>query len=153
MDKKIFVSKTPIVVRYAETDQMGIVHHSNYAVWFEAARTDFIKQLKSSYSGIEKMGVLMPLTDLAVSFKRPARYEQTVTVETRVDQLTPARIVFAYEVYNEEGALLARGTTHHAWTNLSLRPLNIVKKLPEVFKLLKNNAPEDAVQKKTRLIF
>lgn len=151
MDKKVFVSKTPIVVRYAETDQMGIVHHSNYAVWFEAARTDFIKQLKASYSSIERKGVLMPLTDLAVSYKWPAHYEETVTVETRVEQLTPARIVFAYEVYNEEGLLLARGNTYHAWTDASLRPLNIVKKMPEVFELLKNNASEDALQKKARL--
>jgi acyl-CoA thioester hydrolase len=133
MENKEFFSKTPVPVRYADTDQMGIAHHSNYAVWYEAGRTDFIKKLGYTYSGIEKEGVLLPLTDLECSFKRPAFYEDELTVITKLDSAGYVRAVFAYEVYNQEGALVSEGRTHHAWTDKALRPVNIKKKMPALY--------------------
>lgn len=67
------ITETQIVVRYAETDQMGIAHHSNYAVWFEQARTEFIRSLGITYGEMEKNGVMMPLTKLETVYKIPAR--------------------------------------------------------------------------------
>ena len=135
------ITETEIPVRYAETDQMGIVHHSHYAVWFEAARTDFFNQLGFRYGDMEDAGILLPLTDLACSYKKPARYEQTVTIRTRIERLTGVRIVFVYEVADREsGELLAAGETRHAWTGADLRPLNLKKKMPEVYEALRGSA-------------
>ncbi len=135
-----YFTKTRFTVRYADTDQMGIAHHSNYAVWYEAGRTDYIKSLGLSYSGIEQQGILLPLTDLFCSFKRPAFYEDALTVVTRLQSIGYARAVFAYEVYNEQGELLSGGRTHHAWTNKVLQPVNIAKIMPEMFAMLKKLA-------------
>ncbi|SHI12883.1 acyl-CoA thioester hydrolase [Sporobacter termitidis DSM 10068] len=131
-------TKTKLTVRYAETDQMGIVHHSNYPVWFEAGRTDFIRQTGVSYSDIEARGVLMPLYEIACRFKSPARYEDEVTVVTSLKELSRVRIILSYEVVRDsDGALLATGETLHAFTDKGLRPLNAERAAPDVYKLLK----------------
>lgn len=139
------ITETEIVVRYAETDQMGIVHHSHYAVWFEAARTDFFNQLGYRYSDMEDAGILLPLTDLACSYKKPARYEQTVVVRTRIEGLTGVRIAFAYEVVEgESGDTLATGETRHAWTGDDLKPFNLKKKRPAVYEALRGSVESGA---------
>jgi acyl-CoA thioester hydrolase len=131
-----FSSVTKITVRYADTDRMGIAHHSNYPVWFEAGRTDFIKRLGYSYSRIEREGAYLPLTDLSCSFKKPAGYEDEIEVHTRLSRLTLVRAVFSYEVYGPSGDLLCTGETRHAWTDTGLKPMNIAKKLPAVYETL-----------------
>jgi len=134
----MFTSETKLVVRYAETDRMGIVHHSNYPIWFEAGRTDFIKKLGMPYSRIEEMGVLLPLIELKCSFKSAARYEDEITVKTSVKELSYSRIVFYYEVYRNGGQTpITTGETMHAWTNADLKPVNIKKYMPEIYDLLK----------------
>lgn len=131
------ITETLIPVRYAETDQMGIVHHSHYAVWFEAGRTDFFNWLEYRYSDMEKAGILLPLTELACRYRKPARYEQNVIVRTRICRLTGVRIVFAYEVRDQEsGEILATGETCHACTGANLKPLNLKKKMPDVYEAL-----------------
>ena len=74
----------PLIVRYAETDRMGIVHHSNYPVWFEAGRTEYIKQNGISYSEIEKEGILLPLLELKCRFINSSTYEDRIVVRTSV---------------------------------------------------------------------
>lgn len=131
-------SQTRLTVRYAETDQMGIVHHSNYPVWFEAGRTEFLKQAGMSYSDVERRGVLLPLYENTCRFKLPAKYEDQVLIVTSIKELTRARLILSYEVLRESDmALLATGETHHAFTDKSLKPLNIEKALPDVFALLR----------------
>ena len=76
--------ETEMVVRYAETDQMGIAHHSNYPVWFEIGRTDFFKKIGFPYSQIESMGILLPLTDMKCKFTKPAKYEDTIVIKTQI---------------------------------------------------------------------
>ena len=128
-----------IVVRYAETDQMGIAHHSNYAIWFEAARTDYIKALGISYTECEKRGIRLPLFSLEVNYIRPAYYEDVVTIKTYIIQMSKTRLVMGYTVYNKStDELLAEGKTHHAWTNEELRPVNLLKYDKEVYQLLLN---------------
>ena len=78
------ISESKIIVRYQETDQMGIAHHSVYPVWFEVARTDFIKKLGITYSEIEKMGVMLPLTEVTCKYYKGTRYEDELTVTARV---------------------------------------------------------------------
>jgi acyl-CoA thioester hydrolase len=100
-------------VRYAETDQMGVVHHSVYPVWFEAARTAFSRAVGFPYSEWERQGVLLMVTDVACRFRMPARYDEKVTIWVRVVEAASRRVVFAYRVNGESGDLLAEGETRH----------------------------------------
>jgi acyl-CoA thioester hydrolase len=133
----MIISETNLVARYAETDRMGIVHHSNYPIWFEIGRTDFIKKLGFNYSKIEEEGILLPLTGLKCSFKSPARYEDELIVRTRVIKMSCVRLTFGYEVLKKEDmSLVVSGETLHAWTDKNLKPLNISKKMPELYVIL-----------------
>lgn len=139
----MFYSETRLTVRYAETDRMGIVHHSNYAVWFEAGRTDFIRKMGMPYSVIEEKGIMLPLSELKCSFKGIAKYEDEITVRTSIKEYTCARIVFQYEVFREGSEKsITIGETMHAWTNTSLRPINIKKHAPEVYELIQKAAEQ-----------
>ena len=130
-------TKTIFTVRYAETDQMGIVHHSNYAIWFEAGRTDFFKTIGISNTIIESKGVLLPLYEMNIKFIFPAKYEDEIVVITKLKSLFRSRIVLSYEVRNVvSNKLLATGETMHAWTNKMLKPINAQKVVPEVFATL-----------------
>lgn len=133
----MFTSETRFIVRYAETDQMGIVHHSNYPIWFEAGRTDFIRKAGLPYSKMEEMGLLLPLIELKCTYKGAARYEDEVVVRTSLKEMSYTRAVFIYEVYrNNETNIITTGETHHVWTDRSLKPLNIKKRSPDIYKLI-----------------
>lgn len=124
---------TKIEVRYAETDQMGVVHHSVYPVWFEVACTKFSQEMGVPYDEMEKMGLMLPVRELSVKYLEPARYGDTVTVETKAVRLTPARIVFSYRILVEE-RVIAQGETLHAWVNRDFRPINLKKVFPQVYE-------------------
>lgn len=136
----MFTSETEFVVRYAETDQMGIVHHSNYPIWFEAGRTDFIKKMGLPYSKVEEMGFMLPLIGLKCNYKSASKYEDNIVVRTQLKEITPVRVVFYYEVYRkEETDPLATGETTHVWTDKTLKPVNIKKHSDEIYQLLKKS--------------
>ena len=106
----MFVSATQIRVRYAETDQMGVVYHSNFFPYFESARAESIRQLGLTYVDIEKMGVIMPVVDVHCRYLHPARYDDLLTIKTILKELpVHHKIEFQHEVFNEEGELLAVG--------------------------------------------
>ncbi len=130
-----FVSETPIRVRYAETDQMGIVHHSAYIIWFEAGRSDWMRQRGSSYAALEARGYLLPLSEVSARFIAPAHYDELVIVKSWVEEIKSRKLTFGYEAMNaESGQLLATGFTSHICTDRSGR----VTTFPaEVFALLK----------------
>lgn len=130
-------AETRIITRYSETDQMGIIHHSNYAVWFEAGRTDFFKKIGFSYKEIEGRGILLPLYEMNCKFKSPARYEDEITIKTSLKEITKVRVIFSYKVINDlDGKLLSLGETMHGWTNRDLKLINAEKTIPEVYDLL-----------------
>ncbi|WP_017727471.1 acyl-CoA thioesterase [Halalkalibacterium ligniniphilum] len=125
------ITKTTIEVRYAETDQMGVVHHSNYFVWFELGRSHFIRDLGFQYHEMEKEGVLSPVTDIQASYKHPARYGETLTVKTWVKDYDGLRVVYGYEVINEEGMLCVIGSSTHVCVKKdSFRPISIRTHFP-----------------------
>ncbi len=106
----MFISTTQIRVRYAETDQMNVVYHGNYAQYFEVARAESIRQLGFTYKDMEAMGVIMPVVEMHTKFIRPAHYDELLTVKTILQELPTAhRIEFLQEVYNEAGGLLTTG--------------------------------------------
>lgn len=107
----MFTSSTNIRVRYAETDQMGVVYHSNYFPYFESARAEAIRELGFTYADMEKEGVIMPIIDVHARFIRPALYDDLLTIRTTLKEL-PAhhKIEFHHEVFNEKEELLTTAT-------------------------------------------
>jgi acyl-CoA thioester hydrolase len=106
----MFTSSTQIRVRYAETDQMGVVYHSNFFPYFESARAESIRELGFTYADMEKMGVIMPVTDVHCRYLRPAKYDDLLTIKTTLRELpVHHKIEFHHEVFNEKDELLAVG--------------------------------------------
>lgn len=132
-----YKSETRLTVRYAETDMMGIVHHSRYYPWFEQARTDFIKRSGLTYSQMEKMGILLPLTETQCRYIYGLTYEDEVLITCEIEKLTVARIEFAYGVYKlPEMKKASEGKTKHGFVDKDMRPLNLKKAFPEVWEKL-----------------
>ncbi|MDY7222838.1 acyl-CoA thioesterase [Halalkalibacterium halodurans] len=129
--KRPFVTKTAIDVRYAETDQMGVVHHSNYFIWFELGRGELIKEMGFHYADMEKDGVLSPVADIHASYKRPVHYGETVTIHTWVEHYDGLRVVYGYEVVNGEGVTCVTGSSTHVCVKKdTFRPIAIRKHFP-----------------------
>ena len=106
----MFTSEYKIRVRYAETDQMDVVYHGNYAQYFECARAEGIRELGFTYKQMEALGVMMPIIELQCKFIRPAHYDDLLTIKTILKELPDGhRIEFFQEVYNEAGKLLTTG--------------------------------------------
>ena len=106
----MFTTSTQIRVRYAETDQMGVVYHSNFFPYFESARAESIRELGFTYADMEKMGVIMPVVDVHCRYLRPAKYDDLLTVKTMLKELpVHHKIEFHHEVFNEKDELLAVG--------------------------------------------
>ena len=138
-------STTEINVRYAETDAMGVVHHAVYPIWFEIARTDYIKALGLSYSEMEKGGVMLPVTSITVKYHMPARYDDSLVVTARVTRFTFARVEFAYTVTRKDsGELLTEGTSAHAFVSSeTFKPLNFKAAMPDFFEVFAKEAQKD----------
>jgi acyl-CoA thioester hydrolase len=121
-------------VRYAETDQMAVVHHANYVVWFELARTHLCAQSGFHYADIEKLGYLLMVTGVNVSYRQPARYGDTVELHCHIQRMASRGVTFAYEVLRGDD-LLARGTTDHVWVDReSSRPCRTPQALEAPFR-------------------
>lgn len=136
------MSQTEITVRYAETDCMGVVHHAVYPVWFEIARTDFIKEAGMSYADMERAGIMLPVTGISCRYRLPARYDDVLVISASVTRLTPARIEFAYTVTKKGGTdILAEGTSSHGFVDsATFRPLNLKKAMPELYEMMEKKA-------------
>lgn len=102
-------SETRIRVRYGETDRMGYVYYGYYAWYYEVGRVETLRKLGFSYKEIEDRGILMPVIDFQVQYKKPAFYDDEITVITTIKELPTARIHFHYECYNQAGELLNTG--------------------------------------------
>ncbi len=135
--------ETEVRVRYAETDKMGIVHHSNYLVWFELGRSEFCRARGFSYLEMEeKEDALMVVAEVYCRYKSPAHYEDLVTVRTNVADIRSRSLRFIYEVHRvSDQVLLAEGETLHVVTDRNKK----VRTLPEGYKekLLADVAPEE----------
>ncbi|MFL9844786.1 acyl-CoA thioesterase [Flavobacterium rhizosphaerae] len=96
-------------VRYAETDQMGVVYHGNYAEYFEMGRVEWLRNLGVSYKSLEDGGIMLPVVSLTMNYKKPARYDDLLTVRTILKKHEGVKIEFDYEIYNEKQELLTTG--------------------------------------------
>ena len=124
--------ETEIRVRYAETDQMGIVHHANYPIWFEAGRTDLCRAKGFSYKQMEEEGnSLMVVAEVYCRFKSPAHYDDVLTIRTQVGEIRSRSLRFIYQVYRaSDDMILCEGETLHVVTDKQKR----VRTLPAIYR-------------------
>ena len=124
--------ETEIRVRYAETDQMGIVHHANYLIWFETGRSELCRTKGFSYKQMEEEeDALMVVAESYCRYKSPAHYEDVLTVRTKVGEIRSRSLRFFYEVYRaSDDTLIAEGETNHLVTDREKK----VRKLPEIYR-------------------
>ena len=102
---------TFVKVRYAETDQMGIVHHGNYAEYLEIARLDWLDELGVSYKSLEKEGIMLPVYELNTKFIKPAYFDDILRIETQLKELPRVKIEFSYQVFNQDEELITTAYT------------------------------------------
>lgn len=117
---KQFTSK-PLLVRYGETDQMGVVHHSNYLRYFEVARLEWLSALGVSYASMEKEGLIMPVIDVKVTYKTPALFDDSLTIYIFLSELPRVKIIFSYEIKNQKDEIVCTGETTLAFLNAKTR--------------------------------
>lgn len=112
----------PIRVRYAETDQMGVVYHGNYFPWFEVARVQLLDEIGQPYQALEEQGYLLPVIDCSARFMRPARFDDRLGIHTTIRERPALRITIDYRVMRS-GELLAEGQTRHVFMSPQGQPL------------------------------
>ncbi|MFT5338199.1 MAG: acyl-CoA thioester hydrolase [Luteibaculaceae bacterium] len=126
-------------VRYAETDQMGVVYHGNYAQYFEVARVEFLRHLGKSYAELEKEGLALPVLELNVKFIRPVFYDDELTISTECSKITGSRITFISTASkNEEVTTI--GTVTLVFLNLSTKkPMRCPEEFSALFGVVNND--------------
>jgi acyl-CoA thioester hydrolase len=126
------VRQTRLRVRYAETDRMGVVYYANYLVWFEVARTEWLRETGWTYREMELEGVSLPVIEAHAEYRRPARYDDEILISTRMQVVTPVRVRFDYEVWRAgDDAPLATGHTVHAALDVNGRPCRLPARVRE----------------------
>ena len=99
-----------IRIRYGETDQMGVVHHGNYALYLEMGRIEWLRKMGVSYRKMEESGLMLPVISMSLNYKKPARYDDLINVKTQLKNRPSAKIEFDYEITNEKGEILTTAT-------------------------------------------
>lgn len=129
------VSEKQIEIRYAETDQMGVVYHANYIIWLELGRTQLIKDLGVSYIQMEKDGIVSPVLDLQISYRKAMRYGEKALVKTWIETVNPLRVIYGYEIRNEQDQVcITAKTTNILVRKDTFRPVSLKKLYPEWYK-------------------
>ena len=116
--------ETEIRVRYQETDNMGVVYYANYLVWFEVARTEYLRVLGISYRELEKDGFYLMVAEVECKYKSPARYDDVVRIETWISEMKNSSLTFEYKLFADE-RLLATGSSAHVFTNKAGKPVRM----------------------------
>ena len=130
------VNETRLRVRYAETDQMGVVYHSNHFIWFEVGRVELLRQLGFSYKDMESAdGCFIAVVDARCRYKAPARYDDEIIVRTHLENVRESVIHFGYELVRaDDGQLLAEGETTHIVADAQMRKTSIPEKYMAAFR-------------------
>jgi len=130
------VSEVRLRVRYAETDQMGVVYHANYFIWFEVGRVELLRQLGFSYRDMEQNdGCFIAVVDARCRYKAPARYDDEVMVRTHLKNVRESLVHFGYELVRvSDGVLLAEGETTHIVTDAELKTRTMPEKHMALFR-------------------
>ena len=125
-------------VFYYETDQMGIVHHSNYIRWFEEARIDYLEKMGVGYDQMEARGIISPVLSVEAVYLRMLYFGDAVTIETKIKEYNGIKLTLAYEVISDKtGKVHCRGTSKHCFLDKSGRPLALKQSCPQVHDLFR----------------
>lgn len=141
-------------VHYKQTDQMGVVHHANYVAWFEIGRTEWMRANGFPYSKMEELGLMLPVIEVDVKYKKSAFYDDVVAVFTKIKSHSPIRLEFYYEARKighadsnlqadqnnaeePKGELLASGRSLHIWVSKKWKPIRISQAAPEIYELIR----------------
>jgi acyl-CoA thioester hydrolase len=125
---------TRVRVRYADTDQMGVVYYANYLIWFEVGRTELLRTLGWSYREMEHAGIGLPVIEASCVYHRPARYDDELHIQTTGTLVSGVRMQFDYEIARKPGSeLIVRGRTLHAAVNAQGRPSRLPSRVRELF--------------------
>ncbi|WP_298514817.1 thioesterase family protein [uncultured Kordia sp.] len=124
-------------IRYAETDQMGVVYHGNYVQFIEMGRTEWLRALGISYREMEEMGVMLPVISIQINYKKSAFYDDVLTVKTTLKKLPSVKIEFDYEILNESKEIITQGNTVLAFINMKTKrpmkcPAHLIEKLSTI---------------------
>ena len=127
-------STSRIRVRYAETDQMGVVYYANYFVWFEVARTDLLRESGWNYREMESDGFSLPVIEARCTYVQSAKYDDELQVRTTGEMLSPVRVQFNYEIVRaSDGTTLATGSTVHATLDRAGKPCRLPARVQTLF--------------------
>ncbi len=133
----MYTSETHVRVRYGETDQMGYVYYGTYAMYYEVARVESLRQLGITYKEIEAMGVFMPVIENKSRYLLPGRYDELLRIVTTIREKPSVRIAFEYEIFNEENKLIHQGETRLVFmdknTNRPCRPPHTMEEILKPF--------------------
>ena len=128
------VTTSTVRVRYAETDKMGVVYHSNYLVWFEIGRTDWLRDTGWTYRSMEEEGIQLPVIEAHCEYRQAARYDDEIEIRTRAKKLSVVRVQFDYEAARRtDGVVLASGYTIHATIDRSGRAMRMPDRVKVLF--------------------
>lgn len=124
-------------INYYETDQMGIVHHSNYIRFLEEARCQFLADIGLPYNKLEEMGILIPVLGVKCEYKRHITFGDTIIIKLKTTTFTGVKLIINYEIFNKEtNELVTIAETKHCFTNSSLKPINLKKYNEEAYNKL-----------------
>lgn len=129
----MYSASTQIRVRYAETDQMSYVYYGNYAMYYEVGRVEALRQLGFEYKKLEEQGIMMPVHDLECKYLSPAKYDELLTIKVIIRESPKVRMIFEYEVNNEQGVLVNKGKTTLVFITMETnRPCRAPQELTDV---------------------
>lgn len=128
------ISKLDIQLRYADSDQMGVIYHANYFSFYEQGRTKYLKDLGYEYSDVEKNGIIFPIREVSGKFFKSITYGEEIHVITTVHKLTKVKTTYFHEIFNSFGELKASGyTTVVCVDKLSFKVIKMDERLPEIY--------------------
>lgn len=124
-------------VHYYETDQMAIVHHSNYIRWFEEARIDYLEQIGLPYETMEEKGILNPVLSMNCNYKMAVKFGETVQIHLKITYFNGIKFRVTYEVVGKENEILhATGESEHCFVNKKMVPIRMKKEFPDIYEKL-----------------
>ena len=130
-------------INYYETDQMQVVHHSNYARYLEEARLDMMEQAGLAYDKLEELGIIIPVLELHDYYSYALHFGDTVEIHAHITRLTPVRFHLKYEIKSMEGQLLHTAETSHGFVDTDFRPMNLKKKYHEIYENLEQYVEDE----------
>ena len=121
--------------RYAETDQMGVVYYGNYPQYLELGRVEWLRAIGLTYKEMEAEGIMMPVVSLQIQYKKPALYDELITIRTKLKDLPSTKIEFDYEILNEKGELLSTANTVLVFVDAkTFRPVRCLEKVLDLIR-------------------